>query len=178
MTITARRTGGTNGVIAVYYKTESPGSGTIASPDVDYTSIPASAQGVTAVSGNDLTVVGHGLVAGNTVVFETSASGTLGGVVLSSVAYVVTNVTSTTIQVASNGVVVTPGVLSTPVTVRPALVWASGDAADKTFELRITDDLAQEGNEDLQVTLLAGPASSATVVLGTTNTAIVTGMAC
>jgi len=174
VTITARRTGGTNGTVAVYYKTETPGSGTVATAGTDYTIVPAGAQTLTSVASDTVTLNGHGLIAGNPVVFETSTSGSLVGVVLNSVSYVVTNAAANTFQVTSNGVLVTLGVLTDPVTVRPALVWSSGDAADKTFMVRITDDLAQESGEDFQVTLTAGPAGSATVALGATNTALVT----
>ncbi|MEQ2005722.1 MAG: Calx-beta domain-containing protein, partial [Limisphaerales bacterium] len=119
-----------------------------------------------------ITITGHGLLEGNTIAFAPDSvalpAGALPQPLVANFAYVVTNTTPDTFQVASNGAVVT--LLSgfvTPVAVRSALYWASGDIAPKTFKVAITDDTRIEvGDEKFFVGLTADAAvtSYATVV--------------
>ena len=163
ITITARRTGGTNGLISAFYST----TNATATAGSDYTAIPGGqSQPVTSVSGTTLTLNNHGLTNGNPVVFGGSPANGLA----SDVAYAVTNAAQNTFQVLSNGALVPVSGAITTLTVRPGLVWASGDAADKPFIVSVTEDLVVEGAETFTVHLVAG--SGAVVV--TTPAAVVT----
>ena len=155
VTITLARLRGTVGNIVLYYFTVDDTAEDEVSPVgvPDYSRIPSTLV-VSGRSGNEIIVaIGHGMRVGNTVVFEDGGgSGSLGSqVTLGTVAYTVSSVSADRFRISSGGTEVTLDGFSGTVNVRPAVVWAAGDTATKTFTVEIRDDTVIEGNQEFDV---------------------------